>query len=144
MQGDRKFSHITVTSGEDDDVVIQAGVRAGSRPPADAPDAQEPAAEDAGPAEAPAGDAEPAKARFAVPDGGAQGARASGAASSRGTQGARAARRPQEAAGQEDAYRETTLEDLEGSPMSNMQKAIVALALLLIVAAVVYYFAVMR
>ena len=51
---------------------------------------------------------------------------------------------PAGGAGQEDAYRETTLEDLEGSPMSNMQKAIVVLALLLIVAAVVYYFAVMR
>ena len=43
-----------------------------------------------------------------------------------------------------DAYRETTMEDLEATPMSLTQKVIIALALLLVVVAVVYYFLFLR
>ena len=41
-------------------------------------------------------------------------------------------------------YRETTMEDLEATPMSLTQKVIIALALLLVVVAVVYYFLFLR
>lgn len=56
-QGEKKFSHITVTSDEDDDFVIQAGVPAGSR--SAAPDEAQAAREDeaAGEASAQGGEA---------------------------------------------------------------------------------------
>lgn len=40
----------------------------------------------------------------------------------------------------DDGYRETTLDDLKGSPMPFAQKAVLVAAVLLIVAAVAYWF----
>ena len=144
MQGDRKFSHITVTSGEDDDVVIQAGVRAGfcpARRRARTRRSPQPRTRACGGARE---DTEPAKACFAVPDGGAQGApRLRGRVPRVG----RRAPAPRAAAGGGRAGGRLP-RDHAGRPrglsMSNMQKAIVVLATRDLVSAVVYYFAVMR
>ena len=43
-----------------------------------------------------------------------------------------------------EAYRETTLEDLESSKMSSMQRVIIIAAIVCIIAALVYYFVAMR
>lgn len=118
--GDTKFSHITVNADDDDDFVIQAGLRP-SAPAvvpvrADAPAPSEPSFAESpsveGAQEAPAADdAKPSKA---------------GAKSSK------------------DGYRETTAEDLEVEPMPAMQKAIIAVALLAVVGFIAYYVLFMR
>ncbi len=115
----QKFSHISVASDDEDDVVIEAGVpraraqaapqereasqAVAARPSAVAPEAQ------ARPDDSP----KPAAAR---PDA----TRAAGKAS-------------------KQEYKETTLDDLEGTKMSGMQKGIIAVAAVGIVAFVVYY-----
>ena len=43
-----------------------------------------------------------------------------------------------------DGYRETTLDDLSPAPMSGMQKGIIVVAVLVILAALVYYMVFMR
>ena len=120
MTGDaQKFSHISVASDDEDDVVIEAGaLRAraqavpqereasqavAARPSAVAPEAQ------ARPDDSP----KPAAAR-------PNATRAAGKAS-------------------KQEYKETTLDDLEGAKMSGMQKGIIAVAAVGIVAFVVYY-----
>ncbi len=156
MQGERKFSHITVTPDEEDDVVIQAGVpiedwngAADEGPggdfgesPNDNPDKSLD--------DALGGDLEEGAA--AEPDdvfaGEALGESVSENSPSAPEEAAapNAAEEdaPQRKAARKEAYRETTMEDLEGAHMSGMQKAIIVLALLLIVAAIVYYCVVMR
>ena len=147
-QGEKKFSHITVTSDEDDDFVIQAGVPAGFR--SAAPDEAQAAREDeaAGEASAQGGEA-----------GHEAGREDDAAAEADGVERADEAIADEEADGplpdagrsasarsgkKKDAYRETTMEDLEATPMSLTQKVIIALALLLVVVAVVYYFLFLR
>ena len=120
MTGDaQKFSHISVASDDEDDVVIEAGaLRAraqavpqereasqavAARPSAVAPEAQ------ARPDDSP----KPAAAR-------PNATRAAGKAS-------------------KQEYKEMTLDDLEGAKMSGMQKGIIAVAAVGIVAFVVYY-----
>lgn len=117
---EKAFSHITVSTDDDDDVVIQAGARAVSRPaapepapePACAPDAEEPAS-----------------------DGAADEAAPGNPSASRSDEGARSS---------EDAFHEQRLEDLSGAPMPKAQKAVLATALLLIVGFAAYYFFFMR
>lgn len=46
---------------------------------------------------------------------------------------------PPQPAGGRDGYRETSLEDLKGAPMPLMQKAIIAVALIGVIAFAVYY-----
>lgn len=122
MADDKRFSHITVNAGEDDDVVIQAGAYA------PAPQVQAEAAEEVHDdqaqweAEAPAGESEPAYEPEPEP------------ASEPAT-----AFEPQHAARPADDYNEQTLEDLEAGPMSGMQKAVLAGVAIIIVAAIVYF-----
>lgn len=121
MAAEPSFSRITVTPDEED-VVIQAGIRS------DAHASSEGASfEDAG---ASADEGSAAGAHAAKPSGSARAAAPSGAAA-----GA-AASRP---ASEGDNYRATTLEDIESSKMSVMQKAIIAVAVIAIVAFAVWY-----
>lgn len=132
-----KFSHITVSSDEDDDIVIQAGAAPAARPEARA--AAGNAAADAASArldERPASGARAAGAPKPV-SGGAP----SPSASQRVDAAPSAASRAKAPAGKaEGAYRGTTLEDIESSKMSTPQKAIIALAVLGIAAFVCWYF----
>lgn len=123
-QDEKRFSHITVTpdtvSDEDDEFVIEAGVRAAS--------------DDAGVHSArPASEQEPGGK---LKNGVGAGAKAKDAAK-------RDAVRDASDADERDGYRLTTVDDLKGASMSTMQKAIIGIALAGIIAAVVYYFAVM-
>lgn len=122
MADEKAFSHITVSADDEDDVVIQAGAR--TEPSGAAP---EPATADEEP-EAPA--AEPDDP---MP---AEGAAAEDASDAGGSDDARSER--------EDPYREQQLEDLASTPMPAAQKAVLAVALLLIVGFAVYYFFFMR
>ena len=118
---EKAFSHITVSTDDDDDVVIQAGARAVSRPaalepapePDCAPDSEEPASAGAGADEAAPGNPS-------------------------------ASRSDEEARSLEDDSREQRLEDLAGAPMPKAQKAVLATALLLIVGFAAYYYFFMR
>lgn len=153
-QGEKKFSHISVSSDEDDEFVIEAGRPAASRfgegsvsegfegradsralgeessparlQPAGAADARK-----GGAAGEPCVDDEPS------PHAGS--AHGSAADAKPGARSAAAGK----AAGAKNDYQPTTLEDLEGASMSMMQKVIIGLALAGIVAAVVYYIAVL-
>lgn len=110
------FSHITVNADDDDDVVIQAGivedgVEAACEPE---PDPEpEPAAE---PAIEPEPEPDPEPAPQAAP----------------------AVPKPARPAA-DDGYRATTLADIEGSSMSRTQKAVIVVAVLAIVAFVLWY-----
>ena len=100
-----RFSHITVTPDEDDDVVIHAGTPA--TPCGGAPDAAC----------------------------GRDGSTASGEAA-RDSSVQRDSQGSDPSPG--DAFRETTIEDLEPSPMPAMQKAVIAVAVVLFAIAVAY------
>lgn len=110
------FSHITVSTDDDDDVVIQAGIADGAFEESGAEEAGE------GPAEAPA-DEDGSRPGIAGPDAAPEPA------------AAEEARR----APADDGYRETTLEDIEGAKMSTTQKAVIVVALLGIAAFVAWY-----
>ena len=121
MADDKRFSHITVNAGEDDDVVIQAGAYA-TTPQVQAEAVEEMPAEQAQwEAEALAGESEPAYEPEPEP------AHAPAHAA------------PQHAARPADDYNEQTLEDLDAGPMSGMQKAVLAGVAIIIVAAIVYF-----
>lgn len=135
MTGDaQKFSHISVASDDEDDVVIEAGAprfrsygegESASQPAGDEATsaANKTAAADGGegPSESPSRASTPAPERAAKAD---KPARKASAPARKG-------------------YEETTLEDLEGTKMSGMQKGIIAVALIGIVAFIVYYVAFM-
>lgn len=114
-QGDPRFSHISVSAGDDDDVVIVAGA-APEAPLAPKPEpGVEPEVEPASEAQA---EAEPKRApESANPKRGG-------------------AEKP---SGKREAFEETTLEDLQGEQMSSMQKAIIVLAVIGVAAFAVYY-----
>ena len=135
-----KFSRITVTSDEDDDVVIYAGVRS---EPLSAP-ADEPSAEDL-----PGDEAfnahevdeevceDTASSDVLADDELVEYKKAAGTLTDRDSSPKRAAQKA--ASAQPDTgYRETTAEDLASSPMSLMQKIIIAVAALAVLAIVVY------
>lgn len=135
MTGDaQKFSHISVASDDEDDVVIEAGA-----PRFRSYGEGEPAAQ-------PAGDeATSAANKTAAADGGEgpseSPSRASAPAPERAAKADKPARKTSAPA--RKGYEETTLEDLEGTKMSGMQKGIIAVALIGIVAFIVYYVAFM-
>ena len=136
MTGDaQKFSHISVASDDEDDVVIEAGAPR-SRSYGEGETAAQPAGDEAeasaateataadggeGPSESPSRASTPAPERAAKAD---KPARKASAPARKG-------------------YEETTLADLESTKMSGMQKGIIAVALIGIVAFIVYYVAFM-
>lgn len=116
---DTKFSHITVHADDDDEFVIQAGIRA------HAP--VEPAAESDGAVSEP-GEGAPVDASFDDREGAS------------GEEPAPSA----PAKARDEEYRQTTVDDLKAAPMSGMQKAIIAIALLCVFGSVAYYMFFMR
>ena len=135
MTGDaQKFSHISVASDDEDDVVIEAGA-----PRSRSYGEGEPAAQ-------PAGDEATSAANKTAAAGGGEGpsespSRASTPAPERAVKADKPARRASAPA--RKGYEETTLEDLESTKMSSMQKGIIAVALIGIAAFIVYYVAFM-
>lgn len=132
MAAEGKFAHISVSSDDEDDFVIQAGA------PAAAFEVRGDGEDDAGSdrtsaasAEVPAASAESGRGSGAVRD---------SASVCAGGEFAETRSSSQGSAGSSDrAYRETTLEDLESAPMSTMQKGVIIAAVLAIVAFVVWY-----
>ena len=116
------FKHIIVTQADDEDEVISAGIKrseqtGSSLEPVDVHDE---------PPHSPEGD--PAAREDDAP---------------------RASARPLEVneplkAPHADAYRETTLEDLKGEPMSLTQRIVIIAAVVCIIGAIIYYVAFMR
>lgn len=135
MTGDaQKFSHISVASDDEDDVVIEAGA-----PRFRSYGEGEPAAQ-------PAGDEAAASAanKTAAADGGEGSSESPSRAFTPAPKRAAKADKPAKAsAPARKGYEETTLEDLEGTKMSGMQKGIIAVALIGIAAFIVYYVAFM-
>ncbi len=120
MAADKQtFSHITVNAGDEDDFVIVAGI-----PSRDAGAAEAVAAEGEGGAAA----HDRAGERFDERQDDAEDAGTPVEAVSAG------------AAQPRDGYHETTLEDLQSASMSVTQKAVIAVAALVLVAAIGYYF----
>lgn len=136
MTGDaQKFSHISVASDDEDDVVIEAGaprVRSyGEGESAAQPAGDEVAASAANKTSVVAGGEGLADRASA---GAAPAERVSTPAPERAAKADKPARK---------GYEETTLADLEDTKMSGMQKGIIAVALIGIVAFIVYYVAFM-
>ena len=136
MTGDaQKFSHISVASDDEDDVVIEAGAPR-FRSYGEGESAAQPAGDEA---------AASAANKTSVVDGGegfADRASAGAAPAERVSTPApeRAAKADKPA---RKGYEETTLADLEDTKMSGMQKGIIAVAIIGIVAFIVYYVAFM-
>lgn len=136
MTGDaQKFSHISVASDDEDDVAIEAGAPR-FRSYGEGESAAQPAGDEA---------AASAANKTSVVDGGegfADRASAGAAPAERVSTPApeRAAKADKPA---RKGYEETTLADLEDTKMSGMQKGIIAVALIGIVAFIVYYVAFM-
>ena len=131
----QKFSHISVASDDEDDVVIEAGAPR-FRSYGEGESAAQPVGDEA---------AASAANKTSVVDGGegfADRASAGAAPAERVSTPApeRAAKADKPA---RKGYEETTLADLEGTKMSGMQKGIIAVALIGIVAFIVYYVAFM-
>lgn len=130
MTGDaQKFSHISVASDDEDDVVIEAGAPR-SRSYGEGESVSQPARDEA-PARAAATEA-------TAVDGGEGSSEPPSRASTPAPERAAKADKPAR-----KGYEETTLEDLEGTKMSGMQKGIIVVALIGIVAFIVYYVAFM-
>lgn len=135
MTGDaQKFSHISVASDDEDDVVIEAGAPR-SRSYGEGESASQPAGDEA----------TSAANKTAAADGGEgpseSPSRASTPAPERAVKADKPARKTSAPA--RKGYEETTLEDLESTKMSGMQKGIIAVALIGIAAFIVYYVAFM-
>ena len=133
--GAQKFSHISVASDDEDDVVIEAGAPR-FRSYGEGESAAQPAGDEA---------AASAANKTSVVDGGeglADRASAGAAPAERVSTPApeRAAKADKPA---RKGYEETTLADLEGTKMSGMQKGIIAVAIIGIAAFIVYYVAFM-
>lgn len=124
MAETKGFSHITVTSDDDDDVIIQAGI-VEEAPADDGETVFEAAGEDeeARAVEAVEGDEvvaiEPAPEPAVAPEPKAP------ATSAKPAKG--------------DGYRETTLEDIQSSKMSSAQKVVIVVAIVGILAFVAWY-----
>ena len=137
MTGDaQKFSHISVASDDEDDVVIEAGAPR-SRSYGEGESASQPAGDEAAASEV---------STEAAAAGGGEGSseppsRASTPAPERAVKADKLARKTSAPA--RKGYEETTLEDLESTKMSGMQKGIIAVALIGIAAFIVYYVAFM-
>lgn len=135
MTGDaQKFSHISVASDDEDDVVIEAGAPR-FRSYGEGESAAQPAGDEA---------AARAANKTAAADGGEGSSELPSRASTPAPERAAKADKPAKAsAPARKGYEETTLADLEDTKMSGMQKGIIAVALIGIVAFIVYYVAFM-
>lgn len=144
MTGDaQKFSHISVASDDEDDVVIEAGAPR-SRSYGEGESASQPSEDEAAASEVSTEAAEACGGEgFAdrASAGAVPAERACAPASMRAAKAGKPARKTSAPA--RKGYEETTLEDLEGTKMSSMQKGIIAVALIGIVAFIVYYVAFM-
>ena len=136
MTGDaQKFSHISVASDDEDDVVIEAGAPR-SRSYGEGESASQPAGDEAA--------ARAAATEATAVDGGEGSSEPPSRASTPAPERAAKADKPAKAsAPARKGYEETTLEDLESTKMSGMQKGIIAVALIGIAAFIVYYVAFM-
>ena len=135
MTGDaQKFSHISVASDDEDDVVIEAGAPR-SRSYGEGESAARPAGDKA----------TSAANKTAAADGGEGSSESPSRASTPAPERAVKADKParKTSAPARKGYEETTLEDLEGTKMSGLQKGIIAVALIGIAAFIVYYVAFM-
>ncbi len=120
MAGQTDFKHITVNPAEADDVVIHAGAPVPRDEGADAHAEAAPQAQARPALDAAAADAVPApQAAAASPDAGTSNA--------------------SPAPKRQDAYRQTTLEDIQSFKMSKTQIAVIVVALAAIAAFVVWY-----
>lgn len=113
--GDPKFSHITVTPDDEDDVVIQAGARP-ARPAAPTPT----------PAPAPAPTAAGADDAVVEPDDAA-------------TEEPEAVEEQGEDPDEDGDCQGTTLDDLEAAPMPIAQKIVLALGAVAVIVVVAWY-----
>ena len=134
MAEEKKFSHISVTSDDDDDVVIQAGASAVSQAGGCARAAESSCASAHADADA-AGAVRGAVASRAVTMGGAGAAGTAAAADAVDAADAADASQVAPASSQsgpnrKDDYHATTLEDIESSKMPTAQKIVIALATL--------------
>ena len=136
MTGDaQKFSHISVASDDEDDVVIEAGTPR-FRSYGEGESASQPAGDEA--------EASAAANKATAADGGEGSSEPPSRASTPAPERAAKADKPATAsASARKGYEETTLEDLESTKMSGMQKGIIAVALIGIAAFIVYYVAFM-
>lgn len=143
MTGDaQKFSHISVASDDEDDVVIEAGAPR-SRSYGEGESVSQPARDEA-PAHAAATEATAADGGEGLADRASSGVASAERASTPAPERAAKADKPAKAsAPARKGYEETTLEDLESTKMSGMQKGIIAVALIGIAAFIVYYVAFM-
>ena len=116
MSDEQRFSRITVSSPDGDEIVIRAGAPRAS------------ADEAARPAEAASERAESAAAPAAEPVAAAEAAPTTPASSDDAAPSRR----------KDDGYRETTLEDLEGGKAPLVQKIVIVAAVLLIACFIVY------
>ena len=134
MAQDRRFSHITVNAADDDDVVIQAGAY-GRHQGEDV--LEEAVYAEPEPQVAPVAVPEPQHAAQQVPAG-----------NHAAKPHAAHARKPETAVSDsrtQPVHRaEQTLEDLDGGPMSGMQKAVLVGVGVVIIAAIVYFALFMR
>ena len=136
MTGDaQKFSHISVVSDDEDDVVIEAGAPR-VRSYGEGESAAQPAGDEAAASAANKTSVVDGVEGFAdrASAGAAPAERVSAPAPERAAKADKPAR---------EGYEETTLADLEDTKMSGMQKGIIAVALIGIVAFIVYYVAFM-
>ena len=118
--GDPKFSHITVTPDDEDDVVIQAGARpARTAAPTAAPT----------PVPAPAPTAPGADDAVVEPDD----------AATEEPEAVEAVEEREEPSAEDEGYQGTTLDDLEAAPMPIAQKIVLALGAVAVIAVVAWY-----
>lgn len=138
----QKFSHISVASDDEDDVVIEAGAPR-FRSYGEGESAAQPAGDEAAASAANKTSAAGGGEGFAdrASAGAAPAERVSAPAPERAAKVDKPARKASAPA--RKGYEETTLEDLEGTKMSGMQKGIIAVALIGIAAFIVYYVAFM-
>ena len=137
MADDNRYSFITVSSDDDDDVVIQAGVPADSCVPApsdeDSPVVCEPAvAQVVSPQPA----SKPVAVKVVKTNEVSQAA--VDAPASPSASGVDHVPQPTPRSAKKE-YRETTLEDLESAPMGGTQKVIIAAAIVGVLAFIAYY-----
>ena len=142
MPEGRKFSHISVNAAEDDDIVIEAGAYA--KPVAEPASKPNPA-----PSQAQASQFEPELEPELAPELAPEAAstqvsdsepqpQASAAAEPQEAPGEKAAAKAHASVAPRDTY-DQTLEDLERTPMSSMQRNVLIGLAIVVIASCIYY-----